>query len=136
MSIAAQLERNLRTRTRRNLDQSRTVLVELIRAPLAEITGQLRAGIIVDPWADLGDRFATTARSLAPYSRYVDEGTGEFGPRGGRIYPVSARALHFYWYKRGGWATFASVRGSPAQNFFSRPMADNLRQALTTVWGP
>lgn len=136
MSIADQLERNLRTRVERNLDQSRTVLVQLIRAPLNEITGQLIGGIGVDPWSSFGERYETTARSLAPYSIYVDKGTGIYGPNGGRIYPRVAKALTFYWHARGGTFSFRSVRGMPAQNFFEAPMLDNLRTALDAVWQP
>lgn len=136
MSIAGQLERNLRARVERNLEQSRTVLVELIRAPLNEVTGQLRGGILVDAWSSLGDRYESRARSLAPYSVYVDKGTGIYGPRGDRIYPTTKKALTFFWAKQGGVVSFRSVRGSPPQNYFEQPMADNYAQALVTVWGP
>lgn len=134
MSIADQLERNLRERVSRNLDQSRTVLVSLIIAPLNQVSGQLAAGVLVDSWSNNGDAYTSTARSLAPYSVYVDQGTGIYGPRGGRIYPTNAKALHFYWNARGEWATFASVRGSPPQNFFHIPMPDNYNNALHAVW--
>lgn len=134
MSIAAQLEANLRERVRRNLDQSRTVLVQLIRAPLNQISGQLANGIYVDAWSENGDTYESTARSLAPYSLYVDVGTGEFGPNGGRIYPRSAKALTFYWNSRGAVFSFRSVRGMPAQHFFAEPMADNYASALNAVW--
>lgn len=134
MSIAAALEANLRERVRRNLDQARTVLVELIRAPLNEVSGQLKAGILVDAWSENGDSFVSTARSLAPYSLYVDSGTGVFGPNGNRIYPTNARALSFYWQKRGGWYTFKSVRGMEPQRFFAEPMGDNFSAALQTVF--
>lgn len=136
MSIADQLEAHLRDRVARNLDQSRIVLRELIIAPLNQISGQLAAGVLVDAWSENGTTYTSTARSLAPYSIFVDQGTGEFGPRGGRIYPTNAKALHFFWYKKGEWATFSSVRGSPAQHFFSLPMAANFAQALVTSWGP
>lgn len=134
MSIADQLEAHLRDRVSRNLDQARIVLRELIIAPLNQVSGQLAAGVLVDAWSDNGTSYSSTARSLAPYSIYVDQGTGEFGPRGGRIYPTNANALHFFWNAKGAWYTFKSVRGAPAQNFFSQPMAANFAQALTTVW--
>lgn len=134
MSIAAQLEANLRERVRFNLEQARTVLVQLIRAPLNQITGQLAAGIVVDAWTESGDSYTSTARSIAPYSLYVDQGTGVFGPNGGRIYPRTAKALTFYWYARAGVYSFRSVRGIPAQQFFSAPMPQNFSDALQTAW--
>ena len=134
MSIRDQLERNLRQRVAANLESSRTILVELIRAPLNDISGQLKAGILVDTWREEGSRYSSSVRSLAPYSMWVDQGTGVYGPLGGRIYPRSAKALHFYWYKRGAWYTFASVRGSPAQNFFEKPMPDYFARALEAAF--
>lgn len=136
MSIAAALEQNLRNRVRRNLDQSRTVLVSLITAPLNSISGQLAGGVVVDAWSEQGDTYTSTARSLASYSKFVDKGTGELGPVGGRIYPRNARALTFYWHSRGAWYSFRSVRGQAPQNFFSQPLPDNFRQALDVSWGP
>lgn len=136
MSIAAALEANLRNRVRRNLDRTNVVLVELIRAPLNQVSGQLAASILVESWQENGDRYNSTARSLAPYSLFVDQGTGIYGPTGARIYPRTAKALTFFWTARGAVYSFKSVRGSPAQNFFSAPMAANFESALGTAWGP
>lgn len=133
MSIAAALEANLRERVARNLDRTNVVLVELIRAPINSVSGQLAAGITVDAWQDQGDRFVSTARSLAPYSIYVDRGTGIYAG-GGRIYPTQAKALSFYWYKQGRNVAFKSVAGSPPLNFFSQPLAENFSSALNTAW--
>lgn len=136
MSIAAQLEQNLRDRCARNLDRTNVVLVELIRAPINSVSGQLAGGITVDAWQDNGTMFTSTARSLAPYSLFVDKGTGVYGPSGTRIYPRQAKALTFYWQRVGGVVSFRSVAGSPAQNFFSEPMGRNVQSALVTAWGP
>lgn len=136
MSIADQLEAHLRERVARNLDQSRIVLRELIIAPLNQISGQLAAGVLVDAWSDNGTTYNSTARSLAPYSIYVDKGTGIFGLTGGRIYPHTAKVLTFFWNAKGAWYSFASVRGMQPQNFFSQPLPENFRQALVTSWGP
>jgi hypothetical protein len=131
VTVAAQLEANLRERVRANLDASRGILIALIRAPLAEVSGQLKAGILCDPWSENGSRYETTVRSLAPYSLWVDQGTGIFGPVGTRIYPRTAKVLAFHWTNRGGGLFFfRSVRGTPAQRFFTDPMADYLSQAL------
>lgn len=136
MSIADQLEAHLRDRVARNLDQSRIVLRELIIAPLNQISGQLAAGVLVDAWSENGTTYTSTARSLAPYSIYVDQGTGIYGPRGDRIYPTNAKALTFYWTGRGAWFSFKSVRGMQPQHFFSQPLPDYFAQALTVSWGP
>lgn len=136
MSIAAQLEANLRSRCARNLDRTNVVLVELIRAPINQVSGQLASGVMVDAWQENGTSFTSTARSLAPYSLFVDKGTGIYGPTGQRIYPKTAKALTFYWQRTGSVVSFRSVAGAPAQNFFSEPMERNYRSALATAWGP
>lgn len=149
MTIADQLERNLRDRVARNLDQSRTVLVSLITAPIHSVSGQLAGGVMVDSWQESGDTYTSTARSLAPYSQFVDKGTGVYPP-GGRGSPIVAThagkvtksgkvrppMLKFYWYNRGEWVFRPSVLGMPAQNFFSEPLPQNYRNALTASWGP
>lgn len=135
MSLAETLEANLRERTRQRLDQVQVLLPELVKAPLNQITGQLAAGIVCDAWQDNGTRYDTTIRSLAPYSQFVDEGTGIYGPTGNRIYPTSAKALVFFWYRMGDWFAFRSVRGSPAQHFFHEAMPDRYDAALQAVFG-
>lgn len=135
MSIADQLEQHLRERVRQNLDAARVVLVELIRAPLNQVSGQLYNSIFVDAWSENGSTYSSTARALAPYALYVDSGTGLFGPNGGRIYPTTAKALTFFWTARGAVYSFRSVRGQPPQNFFSQPLPDNFAQALAVAWG-
>ena len=136
MSVAAQLEAHLRERVRRNLDRTNVVLVGLITAPLNRISGQLAAGVVVDAWSENGDSYTSTARSLAPYSLFVDSGTGVYGPLGGRIYPRTAKALTFFWTARGAVYSFRSVRGQPPQRYFHEPMAANYANALQTAWAP
>lgn len=130
MSLGPQLEANLRARTRERLDNVRTLLPERVKEPLADITGQLRAGVIMDDWSENGNRYESTLRSLASYSRYVDEGTGVYGPTGSPIYPTTANALHFYWTKQGRWVTFKHVLGTPPQHFFAERVPGLYREAL------
>ena len=135
MSIRDQLEANLRDRVARNLEQTRVALVELIKAPINAISGQLAAGIYVDAWSNMGDSYSSTARSRAPESHYVDKGTGVWGPNGGRIYShTPGKPLTFFWYSRGATYSFMSVRGIQPQNFFSTPMPDNFAKALQIGW--
>lgn len=134
MSIAAQLEQHLRERVRQNLDAARVVLVELIRAPLNQVSGQLYNSIFVDAWSENGSTYSSTARALAPYALYVDKGTGIYGPNGNRIYPTTAKALTFFWTSRGAVYSFRSVRGMPGQNFFDEPLGQNFADALGTVF--
>lgn len=138
MSIRDQLETNLRNRVQRNLEASRGVLVQLITAPINDVSGVLRAGVSVDTWSQNGDTYLTTARSIAPYSLWIDSGTGIYGPggRGSPITPTTKPLLKFFWQKRGAWYSMKSVRGTPALQFFSAPMAANLSTALQQVWGP
>ncbi len=135
MSLGEQLEARLRDRTRQQLDQVRVFLPETVKAPLADETGQLRAGIIMDDWSENGNRYESTIRSLAPYSLYVDQGTGVYGPTGSPIYPTTAKALTFYWTKRGGWYSFKHVLGTPAQHFFGERMPTLFREALEAMIG-
>jgi hypothetical protein len=142
LSIADQLERHVRSHVQDRLEQSRVILVELIRAPLGEITGQLRAGVVVDAWVDQGMSYVSTARSLAPYSLFVDKGTGIYGPIGTRITARGGGALRFYWYNaptdygrgKDGFYYFRSVRGMRPQNFFTDPMPAYFREALDSAF--
>lgn len=136
MTIGQQLEEQYRAHVRERLSQVEVLLPEMVKEGAPEgTTGQLRAGIVMDRWAENGPTFQSTIRSLAPYSTYVDDGTGVFGPIGGRIYPINARALRFYWAKAGGWVAFASVAGSPGQHFFKDRLPDLYPDALDRVFG-
>lgn len=81
--------------------------------------------------------------SDVPYARYVEEGTGVYGPRGTRIYPTTKQALKFpVPHARGphrqgarrptqaarGFLIRRSVAGSPPNPF--------LKDALAAVFGP
>ena len=79
--------------TRWAADMGRKVVNEAkTRAPVD--TGRLRSSIAytvhVEPTA-----VRLRVGSQMPYARYVDEGTGIFGPTGQRIYPVRRRAMKF-----------------------------------------
>lgn len=83
-----------------------------------------RTGALADSITVLGvtsseGQSSCTVTVTEDYGRYQDEGTGEFGPEGGRIYPVSAKVLAFDWPAAGGVVFAASVAGAPGTHFFS-----------------
>lgn len=84
-----------------------------------------------------GDLVAITVEATAEYASWQEEGTGVYGPRGQRIYPVQAKALVFNWKKMGGrQVAFASVKGSPATKWFSTPLgrwSERVAEAVRTV---
>lgn len=58
-----------------------------------------------------------------PYDVAQEEGTGVYIGKG-RIYPVRAKRLRFYWRKVGHVVSFASVKGTPPTRFFSKAIRD------------
>lgn len=59
-----------------------------------------------------------TVRPTVPYYMYPERGTGIFGPRGRRIFPVKAKALR---WESGGKVFFAaSIKGQPGQFYIKR----------------
>lgn len=53
------------------------------------------------------------------YGRYVQRGTGIYGPRGQRIVPRRAQALRFHWDRTGQIEFFRSVRGMRPNPFLT-----------------
>lgn len=139
MSIAAQLEANLRARCARNLPAVTERMVEDTRQACSRRTGQLADSIGADPWAEQGNQFTSTIRATAPYARYQEEGTGIYGPTGSRIYPIRAKVLAFDWPAAGGVVFARSVAGSPGRHFFygedGREMQRRFESALGATWG-
>lgn len=58
--------------------------------------------------------------SADPVVRYLEEGTGLYGPRRARIYPRQARVLR--WADDSGVHYAPSIRGMPAQPFMRRAL--------------
>lgn len=84
--------------------------------------GTLRASIVERSHTVEASRVASVIGTDIPYAVYQDTGTGIYGPRGSRIYPVNARALRF---EIDGVVIFAaSVAGAPRTGFWS----DNVTQ--------
>ena len=68
-----------------------------------------------------GSDFSIGVESTAPHTIFVIEGTGIYGPGGGRIYPRSAQALRFEWH--GGIVFYRSVAGQKPNPFMDRAVA-------------
>lgn len=142
MTIADQLERNLRERVARNLPNVTARMVVDTQAACSRRTGALAASIVADDWQDQGTRFTTTisaGRGLQNpnIARYQDQGTGIFGPYGGRIYPRNRKALRFDSPITG--ITFAkSVAGAPPTYYFSGADGQEMQRrfdiALNAEW--
>lgn len=140
MSIAAQLEANLRNRCARNLPAVTERMVEDTRQACSRRTGQLADSIGADPWQEEATRFTSTIRATAPYARFQNDGTGIFGPTGSRIYPRKpGGVLAFDWPAAGGVVFARSVQGSPGTHFFTgedgREMERRFENALGATWG-
>lgn len=68
--------------------------VRNLTAQKAVDTGRLRASVTVEMSVEAGKPLARIGTNL-PYGRYVEEGTGIYGPRGRPIRPRSARVLRW-----------------------------------------
>lgn len=135
MTIADQLERNLRTWVEANLLIANDLIVQDTRDHMSRRTGHMADTVEIDQWANEGTRYSTTARVTAEYARYQDEGTGEFGPEGTRIVPTKpGGVLAFDWPAAGGFVFFKSVAGSPGTHFFTDAMPDRFRAAMLAAF--
>lgn len=83
----------------------------------------------IEPFTDSQGRPSIRATGKAFYTKYVDQGTGIFGPLGKYITP-NAPKMYLSWVSREtGLRVYAKrVKGQPGQHFF--------RKALTDVFGP
>lgn len=138
MSIADQLRAAVRSEVERRLGAVRDDVVADAKQTAPRDSGALADAIVADDWTLSGTRYTTTVRVPVQYASWVEEGTGVYGPYGQRIYPVRAKALVFFW-KRGpngpGVYAYRSVAGQPGQRYFSAPMPDRYRRALTRSFG-
>lgn len=138
MSIAAQLEANIRERCRDRLPLVSSAMVDDTRAACSRRSGTLADSIEADAWAEEGDRYTTTIRATVDYAQYQDEGTGIYGPTGMRIFPTSAKVLVFDWPAAGGVVFARSVAGAPGTHFWSgddgQAMARRFSDAMNANW--
>lgn len=124
MSIAAQLEANLRARIADRLPQVSDLMVAATQQDCSRRTDALADSIMVDDWQDQGTRYTSTisaGRGLPnpAVAEYQEFGTGLFGPNGSRIYPHKpGGVLVFDWPAAGGIVFARSVAGSPGTHFF------------------
>lgn len=134
------LELKVHQRARVAGDAAAQAVARQISANAPRDSGALAAGVKVhretgpteERWT-----ISTDARSADgfPYDVAQEEGTGVYIGRG-RIYPVRAKALTFYWKKAGRVVSFKSVKGTPPTRFFQRGVRDwvtRLREAFTAV---
>ena len=102
--------------------------VEAAQGRCSRWTGALADSIKHDDVTDNGGNSVSCVASAGSddvdYAQYQDEGTGEYGPEGGRIYPVSAKALRFDWPAAGGIVFAKSVAGAPGTHFWSDTVDD------------
>ena len=134
MSIADQLEANLRQKIADRLEPVRQAVEDATKQAASARSGALREGISCDTWVDSGTRFETTIRSTAPYSSYQDDGTGIYGPTGERISSPNGKVLRFDWPAAGGVVFAWSVAGAPGTHFFAEPMPQRYDDALHSTF--
>lgn len=105
-------------------------------APVA--TGNLRRTIRVAAVSATRATVTAGGTSQVGYARYVEEGTGLYGPRKQRIRPRRARMLS--WKQKGGGRVFArSVRGRKATPYLvpgikAAIARAGLREAVIDAW--
>lgn len=115
------------------------LVLDDIAATAPKDTGAMIEGTKITS-VEIGETVVSlTVEASAEYASFQEDGTGIYGPRGERIYPTNARALVFNWKKAGGrLVAFASVKGTPATHWFSKPLArwsQRLGEAARTVTG-
>jgi hypothetical protein len=99
-----------------------------LRAPVGD-SGRLVRTIAKRPVTVRGRHARVRIVARAPYSLYVEAGTGIYGPTGRRIYPKRSKVLVF---RPSGSARFVfakSVRGQPGQHF----MRDGLVAVISKI---
>jgi len=94
---------------RKFLEISKEQLTTEVKRETPVDTGKLR-----NSWTPRVSNHRLTLTNSRNYAVFVEKGTGIFGPRGHRIFPKSAKVLHF---KAGGADVFTTnVRGQPARH--------------------
>lgn len=100
-------------------------------------TGKLSASMVWRMWESKRFAYRGQIKTSAPYARWVNDGTGIYGPHGAMIIPRKASHLVFFWPKAGGWVFARSVRGMRAAKFaneavrvFESTIADSLNSAI------
>jgi hypothetical protein len=87
-------------------------------------TGELVGSIERDDPTVAGDTININVTVGAEYARYVDEGTGIYGPDGRPITPKRpGGVLRFDWPAAGGIVFARRVRGSPPTRFWQKAVA-------------
>lgn len=94
---------------RKFLEISKEQLTTEVKRETPVDTGKLR-----NSWTPHISNHRLTLTNSRNYAVFVEKGTGIFGPRGHRIFPKSAKVLHF---KAAGADVFTTnVRGQPARH--------------------
>ncbi len=70
-------------------------------------------------------------RNDTHYLKWVNDGTGVYGPRHSPIRPKNARFLHFHW--KGKEWFLKSVKGQKPQKFVERSMTEVMRSVESAV---
>lgn len=113
------------------------VCVDLTREATSRRTGALADSIVHTQPALIAEGLVGCVISAGNadviYARWQDEGTGIYGPTGGRIFPTRAKALRFDWPAAGGIVFAKSVAGAPGRHYFHEPMPARWRSALAEV---
>lgn len=86
-------------------------------------TGQMVLESGVEPFIDSQGRYSLRAYGKARYTKWVDQGTGLFGPLAKYITPSAGREFMKWTSRETGRPVYAKrTRGQPGQHFFRRAM--------------
>lgn len=100
--------------------------------------GVLRGSINTDGPHKRGNDVMASVGTNVKYARYMEEGTGIYGPRRTPITPKNGKVLA--WKRNGKWHFARSVKGVKPKRFFKRARDDNrgyftdqMRGAMTAI---
>lgn len=116
------LERAVRDFALRKAEQLGDAFVDLVQSNMPRRTNVLADSVVAESPVESSSGFTVRAYVGADYARYVNDGTGIYGPEGTPIRPVTARVLAFDWPAAGGLVFAHSVRGSEPTHFWERSL--------------
>lgn len=97
--------------------------IETVRSTMPRRTGDLADSVEIDRVDVTRERVTVRIIVSAPYARYVNDGTGIYGPEGEPIRPLRPNGvLAFDWPAAGGLVFARHVRGSEPTHFWERAL--------------
>lgn len=100
----------------------RKVSDDVVRFGRGKAPGKIATTIGVTKSRATAYKAKVTVEATAPYSLFPEEGTGIYGPKGGRIYPKTAKVLVFRPRGSSQLVFAKSVKGQKAQHYMEKSL--------------